>query len=169
MISLGVGHFHRCGGVGHCARRRLKVPVITAWSAPGSALLITLFPALSLGEMAGAYLTAAAVMLAIGLAPLFRQTDGLSSKGVAAGMMAGILFSFGAHPFGAVAEMPFCCLPCFWLIFTAKKWLPRYTVVLVFAIGLLLTALGGHLDFSRVALSITRPVWIARNGRSPPP
>ena len=42
----------------------LKVPVITAWSAPGSALLITLFPALSLGEMAGAYLTAAAVMLA---------------------------------------------------------------------------------------------------------
>ena len=36
----------------------LKEPVVTAWSAPGTALLITLFPALSLGEMAGAYLTA---------------------------------------------------------------------------------------------------------------
>src|SRR5574343_1491134 len=45
----------------------LKVPVITAWSAPGSALLITLFPGLSLNEAVGAYITAAVIILAIGL------------------------------------------------------------------------------------------------------
>ena len=139
----------------------LKVPVITAWSAPGSALLITLFPALSLGEMAGAYLTAAAVMLAIGWLGYFDKLMAFIPKGVAAGMMAGILFQFGTHAFGAVAEMPFLLFAMLLAYLTAKKWLPRYTVVLVFAIGLLLTALGGHLDFSRVALSITRPVWIA--------
>ena len=34
----------------------LKVPVVTAWSAPGTALLVTLFPGLSLNEAIGAYL-----------------------------------------------------------------------------------------------------------------
>ena len=42
---------------------KLKAPVITAWSAPGTALLITLFPALTLPEAVGAYLTAAALIL----------------------------------------------------------------------------------------------------------
>ena len=45
----------------------LRIPVITAWSAPGTALLITLFPGLSLNEAIGAYLTAAAILLGIGL------------------------------------------------------------------------------------------------------
>src|SRR5574343_196742 len=48
-----------------------KVPVITAWSAPGSALLITLFPGLSLQEAVGAYITAAAIILVIGLSGSF--------------------------------------------------------------------------------------------------
>src|ERR1700712_3116157 len=35
---------------------KLKVPVITAWSAPGTALLITLFPGLTIHEAVGAYI-----------------------------------------------------------------------------------------------------------------
>ena len=139
----------------------LKAPVVTAWSAPGSALLITLFPALSLNEMAGAYLTAAAVMLAVGLSGPFDKLMALIPKGVAAGMMAGILFQFGAHAFSAVADMPLLLFAMLLAYLISKKWLPRYTVVLVFAVGLLLTGFNGGLDLSRVELSITRPVWIA--------
>ncbi len=139
----------------------LKAPVVTAWSAPGSALLITLFPALSLNEMAGAYLTAAAVMLAVGLSGYFDKLMALIPKGVAAGMMAGILFQFGAHAFSAVADMPLLLFAMLLAYLISKKWLPRYTVVLVFAVGLLLTGFNGGLDLSRVELSITRPVWIA--------
>src|SRR5690554_1041819 len=43
----------------------LKVPVVTAWSAPGTALLVTLFPGLSLNEAVGAYLTAAAIIFVV--------------------------------------------------------------------------------------------------------
>ena len=45
----------------------LRVPVITAWSAPGTALLVTLFPDISVPQAVGAYLVAAVVLLAIGL------------------------------------------------------------------------------------------------------
>src|SRR6476660_4226466 len=36
-----------------------KVPVVTAWSAPGTALLVSLFPGMSLNQAVGAYMTAA--------------------------------------------------------------------------------------------------------------
>ncbi len=49
----------------------LKVPVVTAWSAPGTALLVTLFPDLSLGEAVGGYLVAAAVIFVIGVTGSF--------------------------------------------------------------------------------------------------
>ena len=38
---------------------KFKVPVITAWSAPGTALLVTLFPNISLNEAVAAYITSA--------------------------------------------------------------------------------------------------------------
>ena len=38
---------------------RYKTPVITAWSAPGTALLVTLFPHISLNEAVAAYITSA--------------------------------------------------------------------------------------------------------------
>jgi len=37
----------------------LRAPIVTAWSAPGTALLVTLFPELSLNEAIGAYISAA--------------------------------------------------------------------------------------------------------------
>ncbi|MDO5638862.1 MAG: benzoate/H(+) symporter BenE family transporter [Neisseria sp.] len=137
-----------------------KIPVVTAWSAPGTALLITLFPGLSLAEMAGAYITAAALILLIGISGYFDKLMNLIPRGVAAGMMAGILFQFGTQAFGAVKQAPLLM----WLMLAAflltKKWLPRYSMAVVFAVGLAVTAMAGQLDLSAVSLHITRPVWI---------
>ena len=41
---------------------KYKTPVITAWSAPGTALLVTLFPNVSLNEAVAAYITSAIVI-----------------------------------------------------------------------------------------------------------
>lgn len=41
---------------------KYKTPVITAWSAPGTALLVTLFPNISLNEAVAAYITSAIVI-----------------------------------------------------------------------------------------------------------
>ena len=50
---------------------KFKVPVITAWSAPGTALLVTLFPNISLNEAVAAYITSAVVFLLIGISGYF--------------------------------------------------------------------------------------------------
>ena len=76
----------------------LRVPVITAWSAPGTALLVTLFPAITLNQAVGAYITAAAIIFLIGVSGSFDKIMRRIPPGIAAGMMAGILFQFGVMP-----------------------------------------------------------------------
>src|SRR5690625_7261692 len=51
----------------------LREPIITAWSAPGTALLINLFPEISMAEVVGAYLLAALATIAIGLSGYFER------------------------------------------------------------------------------------------------
>lgn len=83
-----------------------RAPVITAWSAPGTALLVTLFPEMTLNEAVGAYLTAAAILFAIGISGTFDKLIRLIPRGIAFGMMAGILFPFGIKAFQAAGSVP---------------------------------------------------------------
>lgn len=139
----------------------LKVPVVTAWSAPGTALLISLFPALSLNEAVGAYITAALIILLIGWSGSFDRLMRLIPKGVAAGMMAGILFQFGARAFQAVATLPVLTLCMIGAFLVFKRWKPRYHMVMVLALGIALTAFGGSIPWSQMPLSWTTPQFIS--------
>ncbi len=141
----------------------LKAPIVTAWSAPGTALLITLFPHLSLNEAIGAYITAGAIVLAIGLSGSFDALMRHIPKGVAAGMMAGILFQFGAKAFKAVETLPVLtlCMIAAFLVF--KRWRPRYHMLMVLALGIALAAFGPFstpIPWSQMPLSLTVPVFI---------
>ena len=48
-----------------------RAPVITAWSAPGTALLIAIGTGLPMAEIVGAYIITAVTILVIGLTGLF--------------------------------------------------------------------------------------------------
>nr|WP_227496481.1 benzoate/H(+) symporter BenE family transporter [Massilia litorea] len=139
----------------------LRAPIITAWSAPGTALLITLFPGLSLNEAVGAYLTAAAILLAIGLSGSFDRVMAHVPKGVASGMMAGILLPFGLNAFRSTATLPLlaCGMIIAWLAF--RRWAPRYSVMLLLVAGVLLAFLLDTTHFSRVELKLVAPQFIA--------
>lgn len=52
-----------------------------------------------MGEVVGAYLTAAIIMVAIGFSGYFERIVQLIPRSIAAAMIAGILFQFGANAF----------------------------------------------------------------------
>ncbi len=58
---------------------KYKTPVITAWSAPGTALLVTLFPNISLNEAVAAYITSAIVIFFNWRYRLLRQITKMDS------------------------------------------------------------------------------------------
>jgi len=139
----------------------LKVPVVTAWSAPGTALLVTLFPELSLNEAVGAYLTAALIILAIGVTGTFDRLVQMIPRGIAAGMMAGILFQFGLGAFQAIEGTPVLALGMLLAYLAFKRLVPRYCLILLLltGAGLAVGLEGASLD--GVGWQLASPVFIA--------
>jgi benzoate membrane transport protein len=139
---------------------KLKVPVVTAWSAPGTALLVTLFPGITLNQAVGAYITAAIIIFLIGISGYFDKIMRHIPKGIASGMMAGILFQFGANAFKSVTSMPVLALGMLAAYILFKRLLPRYSIVLVLLFGAGLALLLGQTHLAGVGLSVATPVFI---------
>ena len=137
----------------------LKVPVVTAWSAPGTALLITLFPAITTAEVVGAYITAAVLIFLVGVSGYFDKLVRMIPRGVAAGMMAGILFQFGLNVFKATASMPEIALSMIVVYLLARRFFARYAVLLVLLAGVLLSWSLGQTQFQSVTLELAMPVF----------
>ncbi|WP_336030710.1 benzoate/H(+) symporter BenE [Acinetobacter pittii] len=140
---------------------KYKTPVITAWSAPGTALLVTLFPNVSLNEAVAAYITSAIVIFLIGVTGYFDKLLKWIPQDVAAGMMAGILFQFGVGLFTASDSMPFIVFSMLIVFLIAKRLMPRYTMIWVLAAGVLLSLILGKMNPVDVSFSLAIPEWIS--------
>lgn len=140
----------------------LRVPIVTAWSAPGTALLVSLFPALSLNEAVGAYITAAVIIFIIGISGYFDKVLKHIPRGIAAGMMAGILFQFGANAFKSAASMPMLTFSMVAAYVIFKRFVPRYSVVLVLLVGVILAVASGQTaGMEGIRLELVTPQFIS--------
>lgn len=117
----------------------LKIPVATAWSAPGTVLLISLGTGLPFAEVVGAFLVTAAVIFILGATGLFDRFVALIPRAVADGMMAGILFGFGLQAMEGIAEAPFVVGGLLIAYFALMASVPRYALLVLLAIGLALS------------------------------
>lgn len=137
-----------------------KVPVVTAWSAPGTALLVTLFPALSVHEAVAAYMISAVVIFFIGITGYFDKLLKYIPQAIAAGMMAGILFQFGLGLFTASNHMPWIVLSMLMVFLITKRLAPRYSMLWVLVSGVLLSFLLGHMNATPLSFQLATPQWI---------
>lgn len=140
---------------------KYKVPVITAWSAPGTALLVTLFPNISLNEAVAAYITSAVVIFLIGITGYFDKLLKWIPQDVAAGMMAGILFQFGLGLFTATDTMPVIVFGMLLVFLVTKRFTPRYAMVWVLVSGVLLSLFLGQMNPVNVNFALAIPQFIA--------
>ncbi|RJG14989.1 benzoate/H(+) symporter BenE family transporter [Massilia cavernae] len=137
-----------------------KVPVVTAWSAPGTALLVSLFPAMSLNQAVGAYITAAVILFVIGVSGYFDKLIRLIPKGIASAMMAGILFQFGTGVFTSVKTAPALAFGMIAAYLLLKRLSPRYCLVLLLATGIALAVGLEGATLDGVTLALATPVFI---------
>ncbi|MCP3656819.1 MAG: benzoate/H(+) symporter BenE family transporter [Herbaspirillum sp.] len=139
----------------------LKLPIITAWSAPGTALLLSLFPSISMPEVVGAYLTAAVIIIVIGVTGYFEKIVAFIPRGIAAGMMAGILFQFGVQAFRSSMDAPLMVFAMVAAYLAGKRWWPRYVIVVVAVVGFAAAMAAGKTNLQVLSLSLASPVFIA--------
>jgi len=139
---------------------KFKTPIVTAWSAPGTALLVTLFPSISVNQAVAAYITSAALIFIIGVSGWFDRIIRAIPRGIASGMMAGILFQFGLDAFRSAATMPLLAFGMIAAYIVFRRLWPRYCIVLVLAAGIALAVLAGHTNLSSLELRLATPVFI---------
>jgi benzoate membrane transport protein len=139
---------------------KFKVPVITAWSAPGTALLVTLFPDISLNEAVAAYITTAVAIFVIGASGYFDKLLAWIPQDIAAAMMAGILLQFGLGLFLATDSMPVIVFGMLVAFLFAKRFSPRYAMVWVLCAGVALSLFLGKMNPVSMQFSLAVPHFI---------
>lgn len=109
---------------------RTKMPVITAWSTPGLAL-IAASSGFSMGEAVAAFIVTGILLIATGL---FRPLTQLISRippSVASGMLAGIVVTFALNAVKTVPVDPWLILPLIAAFFVIRLFNPALSVLAV--------------------------------------
>lgn len=153
-ISIG------SGVLGIVLSLRYKVPVIIAWSAPGSALLVSMLPGIGAAEAVGAYVMANAIILLVGLSGAFDRIVGKLPAAISAAMLAGILFSFGTRLFTSLKDEPLMVMAMFVTYLLVRRLSPRYAVMAVLLVGCVIAAGNGQLNTSALVIGFATPEWV---------
>ncbi|MBD8697117.1 benzoate/H(+) symporter BenE family transporter [Stenotrophomonas sp. CFBP 13718] len=155
MWALGLGMGVTCIGLS----LRYRIPVVTAWSTPGAAMLVVGAGGVSLAEAIGAFLLAAVLGALLGFSGIFAKVMQRVPMALAAGMLAGVLLRFGLDVFVSMGSQFGMGVAMFatWLV--GRRWLPRYAVILTLAVGIAVAVAQGQLHLQGVTLQLAVPVW----------
>ncbi|MFT5221542.1 MAG: benzoate membrane transport protein [Gammaproteobacteria bacterium] len=156
MMALGIGMGVTTFGLS----LKYKMPIITAWSTPGAALLATSLPGFSIAEAVGAFLFSALLITLCGLSGWFERIIDQIPLPIAAAMLAGILFQFGVNLFVAMETALLMVSIMFAVYLIAKQIVPRYAILAVLAAGLIVIAMQGLLHFSGFDFTLAAPQWV---------
>lgn len=135
-----------------------REPIITAWSTPAAAFLVTALATTPYAEAVGAYLISAAAFVVLGLSGWFERVIRLIPAGVAAGLLAGILLQFGINAFGGMSIDPLLTALLILAYVVLKRVSARYAVVGLLVLGLVFLLWQGRVDLSGLELKLAAPV-----------
>jgi benzoate membrane transport protein len=156
MLALGLGMGLTC----ILLSLRYRAPVVTAWSTPGAALLVTSAAGLTIEEATGAFLVSAALITVAGFSGWFERAMDRIPVAIAAGMLAGVLLRFGLDVFLAMRTRFALAFGMFAAYLVARRLVPRYAVIAALAMGVAVAAGQGLLRMDEARLALAAPVWV---------
>jgi benzoate membrane transport protein len=152
-VSIGVGI------TGIVLSWTTREPIITAWSTPAAAFLVTALATTPYAEAVGAYLISAAAFVLLGVSGWFERVIRLIPPGVTAGLLAGILLQFGIGAFAGVSLDPLLAGVLVVGYLVLKRVAPRYAVVGILVLGLVFLLLQHRVDVAGLRLALAAPVF----------
>ena len=142
---------------------RYRMPVITAWSTPGAAL-IAASSGISIHAAVGSFLLAAAlIVLAALIKPFGRAIERIPTS-IAAAMLAGVLLQFVVGVFQSAQGAPGLVLPLVAIFLVVRLFNPALAVLAVLFVGLAMAFGGGMArpltsDLSLSSLTYIEPAF----------
>lgn len=157
MLALGVGMGVTCIGLS----LRYRMPVVTAWSTPGAAMLIGSAAGVPMSEAIGAFVLSAVLMAVAGFTGWFERIINRIPVALASGMLGGVLLRFGLEAFAGMRTQLGLVLAMFGMYLLARRILPRYAVILTLLVGIAFAAASGSLRIDGLSLALATPTFVA--------
>jgi len=157
LWALGIG----MGLSGFVLALRYKMPILTAWSTPGAALIAVSGEGVPMEQAVGAFLFCAALLIITGVTGIFERLTKLIPPALASAMLAGILFRFGLGTFEALETAPLLVIIMLitWLI--GRLWFPQLTIAIVLLVGAgFCAATSMYNPGVEVTLALAKPVFV---------
>ncbi|KTD23069.1 benzoate/H(+) symporter BenE family transporter [Legionella londiniensis] len=157
LLALGLSIAITCIGLS----LRYRVPILTGWSTPGAALLITSLSGVSLPEAIGAFMFSAALTVFSGITGIFEKIMDYVPRSLTSAMLAGILLQFGMNVFTSM-QTQFSLVVSMMLVYLIGKcYFQRYTVILVLLSGIIIAYAEGLFHLQQLQLAVSYPVFTA--------
>jgi len=157
MWALGIG----MGLTTIVLSLRYRMPVLTAWSTPGAALLITGVGGLPMAEIIGAFVLTGLAIVVIGLSGAFDRLMKRLPTALAAAMLAGVLLRFGLDAFGAMKSQFALVFAMFASYLVGRRVWPRFAVPVALAVGASIAGALGLFGALEWPTGLTRPEFVA--------
>ncbi|WP_425411605.1 benzoate/H(+) symporter BenE family transporter [Leucothrix mucor] len=137
-----------------------RLPLLTAWSTPGAALLATGLVGLPMSEAIGIFMFSSVLIILSGVTGWFERLTDIIPVPIASAMLAGVLFRFGVDVFVSMQTELVMVSLMFATYLLGKRFLPRYAIMLVLAVGLGYAALQGSIRYEALSLTLATPEFV---------
>ncbi|MBN8214175.1 MAG: benzoate/H(+) symporter BenE family transporter [Xanthomonadales bacterium] len=155
LWALGIGMGVTCIGLS----LRWRIPVVTAWSTPGAAMLIASNAGVPLSDAIGAFVLVAALTAIVGFSGVFERGMRRVPLTLASGLLGGVLLRFGMDVFVSMRAQMAMTLAMFVVYLCGRRWFPRYAVLATLLVGMAIAGGSGLLHLDDVELRIARPIF----------
>ncbi|MBT3144857.1 benzoate/H(+) symporter BenE family transporter [Neptunomonas phycophila] len=137
-----------------------KSPVLTAWSTPGAALLVTSLSGVSMSDAIGVFMFSSALIMLCGLTGWFDMLMRWVPQSLAGAMLAGVLLPFGVNIFTSIETQWMLAVGMLATYLVVKPLQPRYVIPITLMAGVLLAYTQDLLHLETLHFTITSPVWV---------
>lgn len=157
MLTLGIG----MAVTGIALSLRYRMPIATAWSTSGAAMLLSSASGTTMNEAIGAFMISGLLMTLAGFMGWFERLMDRIPMAIAAGMLAGILLQFGLDAFVAMESSLNLVFGMFLAYLITRRLLPRYAALAPLLTGLAIASAEGTIATDELTLALASPVFVA--------
>ena len=136
-----------------------RQPVLTAWSTPGAALLVTAGAGVNMAEAVGAFMVCALLITVAGASGVFERAMNRIPQALASALLAGVLARFAFDAFAAAQADLALVVAMFVAYLLGRRAWPRYAVPGVLLAGVVMALARGQTDFAAVPWQLATPVF----------
>jgi benzoate membrane transport protein len=136
-----------------------RQPVLTAWSTPGAALLVTAGAGVPMAQAVGAFMVCAVLITLAGATGWFARVMDRIPQALAAALLAGVLTRFAVDGFASLQREFSLVFTMLIVYLSGRRLWPRYAVPVVLLAGVCVAAIKGQLHWGAVQWDWATPVF----------